>query len=294
MSQGKNEPKKRGRKPKRKSEDDDQACEKKPTYVSKHEHVIQLFIPPNEEKDDENENSDNMYENNFCKYDPNIVEPNPYTEKDSFSSHPFEFDIKNQLKVEDKTVKILNSHLMKDNVSNTLCEWCCHSFDNDYIGLPIKYTGDVFYVIGCYCSFECACADNFYSNASNINIWETYSLLNLMAIKMNYNSHIYPAPSKKCLSVFGGYMNIQDFRDFKTESKILVLNNSPMVAVSEQIEEINDYHHKNKNDVLIYDTNRIDKYEKKLLKENNKNLVLNFKNTLDSTMNISQQVIKAT
>ncbi len=108
---------------------------------------------------------------------------------------------------------------------------------------------------------------------------------------MKYMSTIYPAPSRKCLSVFGGYMDIQEFRNFKTESKILALNNYPLMAVAEQIEEINDYHHKNKNDIVLYDNSRIDKYEKKMLKENNQNLVMNFKNTLDSSMNISPQVV---
>lgn len=283
MSEVAVEPKKRGRKPKQKSVADT-TNDAKPNIASKHEHVIQLFIPPDDTKEPD---SENMFENNFCKYDPNIVDPNPYDENDNFMSQPFELDTKNETKSDDKAVKIVNSHLLKDKVSNTLCEWCCHSFDNDYIGLPMKYTGDVFHVLGCYCSFECACADNFYSNVSNINIWETFNLLTLMAIKMDYKYPIYPAPSRKCLSVFGGYMNIQEFRDFKKESKILVLNNNPMMAISEQLEEINDYHHKKKTDDLVYDANRIDKYEKKLLNENNKNIVLNFKNTLDSTMKIS-------
>lgn len=287
MSEAPVERKKRGRKPKKDTQDTNKAS--KATVASKHEHVIQLFIPPDDTK--EQDQYESVYENNFCKYDPAILDPNPYNEKDSFSSQPFELDSKNENKLQDKSVKIINSNLRKDKVSNTLCGWCCHTFDNDYIGLPLKYTGEVFHVVGCYCSFECACADNFYSNVSNINIWETYSLLNLMAIKMKYMSTIYPAPSRKCLSVFGGYMDIQEFRNFKTESKILALNNYPLMAVAEQIEEINDYHHKNKNDIVLYDNSRIDKYEKKMLKENNQNLVMNFKNTLDSSMNISPQVV---
>ena len=44
--------------------------------------------------------------------------------------------------------------------TDVLCWWCCHNFDTHPIGIPMKYDEheDVFKVIGCFCSLNCAFA----------------------------------------------------------------------------------------------------------------------------------------
>lgn len=233
---------------------------------------------------------DKLYESDFCKYDPEMKIPNAYNECDNFSSQPFE--LTNAVKHNKNNVKVIMTNIDNQSLTNVVCYWCCHKFDTPYLGLPMKCYGDKFEVIGCFCSFECMCAYNFNSNENN-NIWETYNLINIMANKMNYERYVYPAPPRKCLTMFGGYMTIDEFRNFKNLKKIINVNKTPLVVLVDQIEEINDYYHsgnrqnKMKDVMFDYDHERIAQLEDKMNKQNSKHLSENFQNTLDAKMNIS-------
>ena len=209
--------------------------------------------------------------------------PNAYNEIDNFSSKPYELLINPK---DFDGVKVLLKNIDKSQMTNIACYWCCHKFDNPYLGLPIKYKNNTFEVNGCFCSFECMCAYNFYSNENNHNIWEIYNLINIMANLMNYDKYIFPAPPRKCLTLFGGYMSIDEFRNFKTSKKIINVNTNPFVINVEQIEEINDFNHKQQDTLYHFDKERISNLEKKINYQNEINIQNNFKNTLDSAMNI--------
>tara|TARA_Y100000389_G_scaffold77491_1_gene74256 strand:- start:296 stop:613 length:318 start_codon:yes stop_codon:yes gene_type:complete len=103
---------------------------------------------------------------------------------------------------------------------------------------------------------------------------------------MNYDKYIFPAPPRKCLTLFGGYMSIDEFRNFKTSKKIINVNTNPFVINVEQIEEINDFNHKQQDSLYHFDKERISNLEKKINYQNEINIQNNFKNTLDSAMNI--------
>lgn len=294
------EKKKRGRKPK---------AEKASTTSSQHNvkdtenpdpQILHLNISRNNTgnimsmlengSDANNDTVDSkLYESDFCTYDPEIKIPNAYNECDNFSSQPFEL-LNN--KQDSNSVKVIMKNINNQSLTNVACYWCCHKFDTPYVGMPLKYSNNKFEVIGCFCSFECMCAYNFNSNENN-NIWETYNLINIMANKMNYDKYVYPAPPRKCLAMFGGYLTIDEFRNFKNSKKIINVNKTPLVVLVDQIEEINDYYHngdrqnKNKEMMFNYDQERITKLEEKLNKQNTKQITDNFKNTLDAKMNIS-------
>lgn len=107
-----------------------------------------------------------------------------------------------------------------------------------------------------------------------------------MANILHYDRFIYPAPPRKCLSFFGGYMSIDEFRNFKNSKKIVNINNPPFIVVADQIEEINDFYHKQTESLFNFDNERILVLEKKISEQKVQDLQNNFKNTLDSTMNI--------
>jgi len=282
MSSTQLEKKKRGRKPKTDKE-------KQGLIDSvQSQHIIQLNINLNEDVTTESQYE--SFESDFCKYNPESLNiPNAYMESDSFSSHPSE--IKTQLPLYDNTksnVKVVNDTNQTSDALGIprICDWCCHSFETELIGMPISYKNKKFNVIGCYCSFECCCADNFYSNVANLNVWEVYNLLNLMANSSDQKQNVLPAPPRKCLKMFGGYMDIDMFRNFKSTSKILTINHHPMVSIVEQIEELNDFYHRNQNEGFNFDKDRLDKYEKKVIQEQADNIHKNVKNTLNSKMSI--------
>ena len=95
------------------------------------------------------------------------------------------------------------------------CWWCCHSFQTHPIGIPLKYdaTHDLFKVIGCFCSFNCAYA---YSKKEKFKV-------HLSEFKFMYEKligqecahddwNIPPAPERYVLQRFGGPLTIEEYR----------------------------------------------------------------------------------
>jgi len=103
--------------------------------------------------------------------------------------------------------------------------------------------------------------------------------------KINYKNIVKLAPNRTCLKIFGGQMDIDEFRNFRDLDKIINVLEYPMIAVTQQIEEINYNSYDNNNNYIAIDTERIKKLEQKIQLKRTKPL-LNKKNTLEHTMNI--------
>jgi hypothetical protein len=91
------------------------------------------------------------------------------------------------------------------------CWWCCNKFNCLPLGLPEKYLDNKFYVHGCFCSFNCVQSYNLSLNDNKI--WDRFSLLNYMKIKITNNDFkITTAPPRQALKMFGGPLSIDEFR----------------------------------------------------------------------------------
>ena len=127
-------------------------------------------------------------------------------------------------------------------MTNIACYWCCHSFDASLpCALPLSKNGDTYNVFGCFCSPECAASYNFYESEDSTEIWERYSLLNLLykRIYSEKSLKIKLAPAK-VIKMFGGDMSIKEFRDFNINyGRKIVVNMPPMISIIQQIEETN-------------------------------------------------------
>ena len=196
------------------------------------------------------------------------------------------------LEIEEKRViNLLKDFEEKNKVnewpSNTsiCCYWCCHKFDNAPFGIPINYTTDEsFDVFGCFCSLECAAAYNFKMHDNVDEMWERYNLINLLYRKLNLGTIIKPAPDRLSLKNFGGYLEIQEFRNFFKSNKLITTNFPPMSSLTQQIEEINEHELNSDYKYIPIDHDRIDKYKEKLFKRNKP--IINAKNSLESSMNL--------
>lgn len=276
------EKKKRGRKPK--TEKDNKLTTNR--NDEENHHIMHLNISRNMCTTSNENNTSDLYESDFCKYNPELNIPYAYNEDQTFTSQPFEISSSSNIDKSANAIKTLFNHIDKKTMTDVACFWCCHKFDHQCIGMPIKYKNDTFEVQGCFCSFECMCAYNFYSGENSQQTWEIYNLINLMANILEYDKYIYPAPPRKCLKYFGGHMTISEFRKFKNSKKIINMNKAPLVVMVDQMEEINDYYHKQTDGYVCFDKERLEKIEKKINHENEENIRQNFKNTLDSSMNI--------
>ena len=171
------------------------------------------------------------------------------------------------------------------NTTSICCYWCCHRFDNPPFGLPINYVDSKFKVFGCFCSLECAAAFNFDTKDCSDEVWERNNYINMLSRKIDYKNAIKPAPNRLVLKNFGGYLNIEEFRQYCESSKIININFPPMMTLTQQIEEINESDINSEFKYIPLDTDRINKYKEKIKLKRTKPIT-EFKNTLDHAMNL--------
>ena len=114
------------------------------------------------------------------------------------------------------------------------CFWCCHSFQNQPFALPSHILEELWYMYGNFCSAECATAYLFKERIDNHVQWERFALLNSL-----YNGTteaksvgIRPAPPREVLRMFGGSMDISEFRAVMRDKKLRIdVMTPPMVSI---------------------------------------------------------------
>ena len=171
--------------------------------------------------------------------------------------------------------------------SNICCFWCCHNFDNTPWGIPKKYNAEtgIFTMYGIFCSPNCVLAHLLRNETNNISLWEQVSLLNLLHYKIyETDENIIPAPDNICLRMFGGPLNIQEFRalTLKNEKKYNV-NFPPCVIITPVLEETKKVFNQDSYYIPI-DKKKINKIQTELKIKRTNNV---YKNSLENVMNIS-------
>jgi hypothetical protein len=111
------------------------------------------------------------------------------------------------------------------------CFWCCHSFTNRPVVLPVRDTGDHLQVMGNFCSPECSLSYLFDMRQDSHTRWEQLALLNRVYSEA-CGGRIYPAPPRSTLKLFGGNLSIQEYRDIIRSHKVRVdIHLPPMVSI---------------------------------------------------------------
>jgi hypothetical protein len=114
------------------------------------------------------------------------------------------------------------------------CWWCCHPFDNTPCSIPYEYKNDNYSVYGVFCSPECAASYNFSDTLGISDMWERYSLLNMLYRKV-YDNKTYKiklAPPRQTLKIFGGHLDINEFREnFTNNTHSYKIVMPPMVSI---------------------------------------------------------------
>ena len=297
-------PSKRGRKPKDKTV----ILDKNLNLDNISNVILHLPIPASKLEELEDEIS--------FKYKPNLNNPNPYDpnshatgastinknadnnciyelvnkeneNKNSINETSINETSKNNMNennisiIEDKVVSY-NSYINdyynenRNDKKNIKCNWCLHDCDDEPVRIPYNTHNGVFNMYGNFCCPECAAAFNF-SELNDEYMWERYSLLNYMYNSDNEKYTI--APPRLVLDIFGGPLNIDEYRDIiKTKKKLNIII-PPLCVLKPQI-EIN----KTEDIFIPLNVNRVNKYttDLKLKKSTLKTKM----NTLDSCMNL--------
>ena len=132
-------------------------------------------------------------------------------------------------------------YIVNLNTHNSVCWNCCHSIAGENIAQPIRYHNNVFTTVGNFCSYPCISRYILESNESSENIFNKLSTLNLYYnIKNNTKSKtVTPSPSKLVLNMFGGYMDINEFRS-KNKDDVVTTTIEPIVkCIDLSVKELN-------------------------------------------------------
>jgi hypothetical protein len=127
--------------------------------------------------------------------------------------------------------------ITKGNLENIHCWWCCHSFDQQPVGIPDNYRDEIFQTYGYFCSFNCAKSYNLDSKDNKTD--EKNCLLMMLKKKLtNDDSFIKPANPRQSLKTFGGHQTIDEYRkDFKMIDKTTLLIFPPIKPLKLYIED---------------------------------------------------------
>lgn len=129
-----------------------------------------------------------------------------------------------------------STETMKDILSRTrtptygptsACMWCCHPFPWKASVLPVSYDAyeNMYTCEGNYCSPECALSYLYNDIAlSDVSRWSRHALLSDLYRSLYDSKILTPAPHRHMLRMFGGPLDIEQFREY-------VANSEDMVAV---------------------------------------------------------------
>lgn len=117
----------------------------------------------------------------------------------------------------------------------TCCFWCCHQFEGQPFCLPLNYdTYKNFYVCeGHYCSPECALSWLYNENSiSESAVWYRHSLLIALYGFLYSNYIISPAPPRSLLRMFGGPLDIKQYREYISGTNDIILSRLPPIRMT--------------------------------------------------------------
>tara|TARA_Y100000590_G_scaffold169390_1_gene193986 strand:+ start:335 stop:1603 length:1269 start_codon:yes stop_codon:yes gene_type:complete len=191
---------------------------------------------------------------------------------------------KNYKSPENKTYNTLtqfkdgNKNMKWPTKTSVYCFWDCHPFSNIPIAIPTKIENGVYHLYGCFCSLECAAA---YIFETYENPWEKYSLLHLL---YNKTTNIKIAPSKQVLNIFGGAININNFRNMNAIKNInYKIIMPPFLSIIPMQKEVII---NNKYNYIPVDKQKLNKADESLRLK--RKMPIN-KNTLETCMNLKYQ-----
>ena len=127
-----------------------------------------------------------------------------------------------------------NSETMKEILTRTktpsyapttACLWCCHPFPWRGCVLPISYDAyeNMYACEGHFCSPECGLSYLYGDlKISDVTRWTRHALLNDMYRALYPGKTLTPAPHRHTLRMFGGPLDIEQFREYLVNSEDLI------------------------------------------------------------------------
>jgi hypothetical protein len=142
-----------------------------------------------------------------------------------------------------ESTTFMNTELLKSILEKTVCDsysqdtacfWCCHLFDWTASVVPISYDAykNTYACEGNFCSPECGLAwlynDVYLSDTIR---WNRHTLLRHLYGSMYHARDLSPAPPRNLLRMFGGSLDISQYRAYTYSVNDIVLSKLPPVRL---------------------------------------------------------------
>jgi hypothetical protein len=128
---------------------------------------------------------------------------------------------------------ILDKSSYTEYSNGVACFWCCHSFSWTSCVLPVAYDAykNVYTCEGNYCSPECALAYLYKECATESIKWNRHSLLRHMYSNLYSTKDLSPAPPRTLLRIFGGPLDIEQYRAYTMSANDLIGSDLPPIRL---------------------------------------------------------------
>lgn len=129
---------------------------------------------------------------------------------------------------------VLNKISIESYSPQTACFWCCHTFNWTSAVLPVSYDAykNMYTCEGHFCSPECALAYNYADNViTDAMKWNRHALLGYLYSEMYTTRTLSPAPPRTLLRMFGGPLDIEQYREYTSGDNEIVLSGLPPVRM---------------------------------------------------------------
>ena len=115
------------------------------------------------------------------------------------------------------------------------CFWCCHEFSGQSFTLPISFdtNKNTFICSGVFCSPECSLA-YLYSDVNTTDNfrWQRHALLNELYKPIYGDKEVSVAPPRSILRIFGGPLDIKQFREYIRSTGDVILSELPPIRMA--------------------------------------------------------------
>lgn len=166
--------------------------------------------------------------------DENLTEPAQQTLTYSEILNSVESTSNREIFNTDLMKSVLDKVIVDRYTPQTACFWCCHTFGWTPCILPKTYDTykNLYICEGNFCSPECALA-YIYSDTkvSDSTKWNQHSLLNSLYFGLYKKRTLSPAPPRSLLRLFGGPLDIEQYREYLTGSNDIILADFPPVRL---------------------------------------------------------------
>jgi hypothetical protein len=150
---------------------------------------------------------------------------------------------------------VLESFRNDWDISTPIACWnCCHQFETTPLGIPIGYSknSDMFRTNGIFCSFSCILRYTYDRHITKYRHNIIYMHKCLTGSKLNPE----PAPPVCTLKIFGGSLDIDEYRKSFENNKLYKYVKYPMFVSRDYIEHIDIKNVKDANNYIFNNTTK--------------------------------------